>query len=139
MQRNYLTIKQFLENEFPELRGNIDGGNPPPPEYVQYLQQILSLLHLGAVAMIFMGDNSWNMIPMMSSGRPPKWYQTCKQYPLQTFMGLFFVLPTLIQSQVTTGAFEISLDGDVLFSKIALGRFPSGPELVNLFQKALEK
>jgi len=137
MQRNYLTIKQFLESEFPELRGNIDGGNPPPPEYVQYLQQILSVLHLGAVAMIFMGDSVWSMIPMMSG--PPKWYQTCKQYPLQTFMGLFFVLPTLIPSQVTTGAFEIALDGDVLFSKIAVGRFPTGPELVHLFQKALEK
>lgn len=87
--------------------------------------------------MIFMGDGLWNMIPMVSG--PPKWYQTCKQYPLQTFMGLFFVLPTLIQSQITSGAFEIALDGEVLFSKIALGRFPNGPELVHLFQKALEK
>ena len=55
---------------------------------------------------------------------------------MQTFVVLFFVIPTLIQSKVTTGAFEIALDGELLFSKIKLGRFPNGPELVELFQKA---
>ena len=92
-----------------------------------------------AVAFIFMGDAIFNVIPFTSAQQPPQWYQTCKAYPMQTFMGLFFVLPTLIQSQVTTGAFEIILDGRVLFSKIESGRFPNGPELVEMFSQVLKK
>lgn len=137
MQRNYLTVKQFLENEFPELVGSIDGGNPPIPPHVEFQQQILSVIHMIAIAIIFIGDRFWDMIPFVNG--PPQWYQTCKAYPMQTFMALFFVIPTFIQSQVTTGAFEILCDGDVLFSKIESGRFPNAPELVEMFQKALGK
>mmetsp|Transcript_3009 Transcript_3009/g.3447 ORF Transcript_3009/g.3447 Transcript_3009/m.3447 type:complete len:138 (+) Transcript_3009:143-556(+) len=137
MQRNYLTVKQFLENEFPELRGKIDGGNPPIPPHVVLQQQILSIIHMIAVAFIFLGDTLWNMIPFMNG--PPRWYQACKAYPMQTFLALFFFIPTLIQSQVTTGAFEILCDGDVMFSKIESGRFPNGPELVEMFQGLLKK
>ncbi len=43
----------------------------------------------------------------------------------------------MIQSQITTGAFEIILDGNVVFSKMALGRFPDGPELIETFGKVL--
>lgn len=67
---------------------------------------------------------------------PPTWYNTAKQYPMQTFIFLFFVLPTFVQSFITTGAFEIALDGAVVFSKIQTGRFPTGPELIEIFQKA---
>lgn len=123
--------------EFPELQGKISGGNPPIPPHVTMQQQFLSIIHMIAIAFIFIGDSLWNMIPFLNG--PPQWYQTCKAYPMQTFMGLFFVLPTLIQNQLTTGAFEIMLDGDVLFSKIELGRFPNGPELVELFGQVLKK
>ena len=43
----------------------------------------------------------------------------------------------MLQSKITTGAFEIALDGEIIFSKIKSGRFPDGPELIDLFQRAL--
>mmetsp|Transcript_3040 Transcript_3040/g.4595 ORF Transcript_3040/g.4595 Transcript_3040/m.4595 type:complete len:139 (+) Transcript_3040:195-611(+) len=134
MQRNYLTIKQFLESEFPELRGHISGGNYPPPDYAIYLMQLISAVHMVAIAFIFMGDKLWDYVPMVNG--PPEWYKACKQYPMQTFIFLFFVFPTVLQSKITTGAFEITLDGEILFSKIATGRFPDGPGLMQMFQKA---
>lgn len=129
-----MNVKQFLETEFPELRGKISGGNHPPPDWAVYAMQAISLVHMIAIVIIFMGENVWNYIPFVK--QPPEWYRTCKQYPLQTFIGLFFILPTVVQSKFTTGAFEIMLDGEVLFSKIATGKFPDGPGLIEMFQKA---
>lgn len=137
MQRNYLTIKNFLEEEFPELRGKITGGNYPPPPYTVIMMQILSAIHLLAIVFVMFGDAVWSYIPYFSSHGPPELYKTAKQYPMQTFVILLFVIPTLVQSKVTTGAFEIALDGNIVFSKISSGRFPDGPELIELFQKFL--
>lgn len=140
MQRNYLTIKQFLEQEFPELRGKIDGGNPPIPEYILLLQSIISTLQLMTVAFIFVGDTLWNFIPFSGgSTNPPSWYKFCKQHGMYVFLGLFFFVPTFMQAQITTGAFEIMLNGQVLFSKLETGRFPNGPELSEMFQSALKE
>lgn len=134
MQRNFLTVKNFLEAEFPELRGHIVGGNYPPPPFAIFLMQALSALHLIAVAFVFFGDSLWSFIPLVD--RPPQWYRTAKEYPMQTFVILFFVIPTMVQSRITTGAFEITLEDKLLFSRIQTGRFPNGDELIELFQKA---
>jgi selT/selW/selH-like putative selenoprotein len=134
MQRNYLTIKQFLESEFPSLQDNISGGNHPPPPFAVLMMKALSYIHLLAIALAFMGDKIWSYIPFVKS--PPGWYVTAKQYPMQSFVLLFFIVPTFLQSFVTTGAFEIMLDGKILFSKIQTGRFPDGPELIEIFENA---
>lgn len=137
MQRNFLTIKNFLEQEFPELRGKISGGNYPPPPYTVHLMQALSVIHVAVIALVFFGDSLWSFLPYFKTRGPPELYKTAKQYPMQTFVILFFVLPSMLQSKITTGAFEIALDGDIIFSKLRSGRFPDGPELIDLFQRAL--
>jgi selT/selW/selH-like putative selenoprotein len=38
---------------------------------------------------------------------------------------------------MTTGAFEIDIDGTNLFSRLESKRFPTGDELIELFDKAL--
>jgi len=138
MQRNYLVIKQFLEQEFPELQGNISGGNYPPPAYAVLLMQLVSIIHICIIPFALIGDVLWSYLPYFSSRGPPKIYKTAKQYPMQTFMILFFLVPTVVQSKITTGAFEIMLDDEVIFSKMAMGRFPDYPELLQKFQQALK-
>lgn len=78
-----------------------------------------------------MGDNLWNMIGITN---PPTWYYTCKQYPMQTLVTIFLIIPSFGQKFVVTGAFEIMCNDQVLFSKVELGRFPNGPELIELFK-----
>lgn len=129
-----MQVKEFLEKHFPELRGNISGGNYPPPEWTATAQKAISLLHILTIAAIAFGDSFWSIVPFFNG--PPRWYQTCKEYPMQTFVGIFFIIPTFVQAFVTTGAFEISLNGEVLFSKIELGRFPNGQDLIGMFQTA---
>ena len=134
MQRNYLQVKQFLEQNFPELQGNISGGNFPPPQYAIYFQNIVSFLHLSALAFFVFGDKLWSFLPFFSS--PPWWYLKCKENVMQTCIVLFMVVPSMVQSLHTTGAFEISLDGVTLFSRIDSGQFPTAPQLLELFKNA---
>mmetsp|Transcript_11446 Transcript_11446/g.14415 ORF Transcript_11446/g.14415 Transcript_11446/m.14415 type:complete len:140 (+) Transcript_11446:356-775(+) len=131
MQRNYLQVKQFLESEFPELRGNITGGNYPPPEWALKLMNVISVLHMITIAFFFLGDGLWTMIGLSS---PPSWYQTCKQYPVQTLVTIFLIIPSFVQKYITTGAFEITCNGELMFSKIQSGRFPNGVELIEIFK-----
>ena len=60
----------------------------------------------------------------------------CKDNAMQTFIFLFLVIPSIVQSMHTTGAFEITLDGVTLFSRIESGQFPSAPQLLELFKNA---
>lgn len=134
MQRNYLTIKQFLESEFPALQNNISGGNAPPPPFATLMMKALSFIHILAIAFVFMGEKLFSFVPFVKT--TPQWFITAKQYPMQSFVILFFVVPTFVQSFVTTGCFEIMLNGKVVFSKIQSGRFPDGPELIQIFETA---
>jgi len=133
MQRNYLQVKQFLEEEFPELRDNISGGNYPAPQWAVHLMKVVSAVQFAAIAGFFFGDSIWSILPIRS---PPTWYQYCKQNAVQVLIVLFLVIPTMIQSKVTSGAFEIALDENVLFSKLETGRFPNGEELISMFVNA---
>ena len=69
-------------------------------------------------------------------GGPPQWYQDIKQNPTAAFVVIFFVAPSLINSFITTGAFEVELDGVVVYSKIETGRLPTGLDMITAFENA---
>jgi len=136
MQRNYLQIKQFLEEQFPELRGKISGGNFPPPPYVFYLQQLITILHIATLAACFLGERFFTLIPFVRT--TPFWYASLKEYPMQTFVAIFVIVPSIVSSAATSGAFEIALDGELVWSRIQTGQFPDGAQLIALFRQALK-
>lgn len=158
MQRNYLQVKQFLEEKFPQLRGHISGGNYPPPKSAHYLQQIIAYIQYTTLGLMIFGDGLFAYLPSFLLGpnnTPPSWYLTMKsQYPMQALSLIFLILPTFVQSMQTTGAFEIVLhyggdgggagasDGSAgyekaltLFSRLETGQFPNGSELIQGLQR----
>ena len=50
----------------------------------------------------------------------------------------FFVLNMWAQKQVSTGAFEVYFDGEVIFSKLESGLNPSISEIVGLIKARLQ-
>jgi predicted Rdx family selenoprotein len=52
-------------------------------------------------------------------------------------MMLFLLSNTIESSLISTGAFEISLDGELLWSKIESGRVPSPGELLQMVDQHL--
>ena len=60
----------------------------------------------------------------------PELMKKAREHPFQVFIGLF-ILNSMGASQLSTGAFEVYVDGHLVFSKLALGKMPSGPELLS--------
>ena len=134
MARNFQEVRKFLEQHYPELRGRIAGENYPIPRSAQYVATALQFFQLFAVAAIFLGDTIWNFVPFVAE--PPAWYYGLKQNGMAVGIGVFLVLPTLVQRFVTTGAFEILVDGVVVYSKLELGRMPNGGDILTAMAKA---
>lgn len=134
MARNFQEVRKFLENEFPELRGRVTGENYPIPPAAAIAMNIINLLQVLCMACLLMGDSVWQYIPFVQS--PPEWYYAAKENSMVVLIGMFLVVPTMVQKYVTTGAFELYLDGRVVFSKIDLGRFPNGNDIITIMTDA---
>lgn len=129
-------MAQFLEENFPELRGHVEGGNYPPPPLVEMLSNILSVIQLGGLAWIVMGGEA--LLGMVGyRNQMPGFYFTIQKYSVQFGIFLFLVLPQVLGKWRVTGAFELYLDGEeeAIYSKIATGAFPKGDDLVSLMAK----
>jgi len=132
MKRNFDQLKQFLEYNYPQLRNKIKGENFPPPPFAVYIQHAYSFIQMFAFLCVFFGDSIWNMM----LGGVPQWYTDLKQNPTMAFVMIFFVAPSLINSFITTGAFEVELDGQLVYSKIETGRLPTGLDMITAFENA---
>jgi len=134
MARNFHDVRKFLENEFPELQGRVTGENYPISPAAAIAANLVSMLQIFSMAALFMGDSIWNYVPFVRS--PPDWYFAVKDNSVVVLIGLFLIVPSVVQKYVATGAFEISLDGNVVFSKLDLGRFPNGNDIIDIMSKA---
>lgn len=130
MKSNFLKVKQFLEGQFPELRGKITGENYPVPPILELVQSVLSLLQMVGMAWMVFGGQT--IFRFLGFSQPPAIYYTIQEYGTQIGIALFLLVPQLIGRFATTGAFEIVLDGQkVIWSKLEEGRFPNADELTN--------
>lgn len=134
MQRNYLQLREFLEAKYPELRGRITGENYPVPPLFEVLSSIVSFLQLISLMAMVMGDSFWNYVPFVR--QPPRWYAALKENAILVVIAVFLLVPTWIQKNMTTGAFEVMLDTQLIFSKLQSGAMPKGPEIITALADA---
>lgn len=107
MKRNFLELRSFLENRNPNLIGFIDGENYPPPLHAQYIASAASLVFFAGIALLMVGDNLFE-----SMGMPePALYTKMKNNKMATF-GILFLINNIGNSMLTTGAFELSINGE---------------------------
>jgi selT/selW/selH-like putative selenoprotein len=138
MKRNFAQVKQFLELNFPELRGKITGDNYPPPPFAELLMKILSGVQLLGMAFAVLGSNIFSMLGMQYV---PSWYNTVSKNGVQIAILVYLLLPQFLAKYMISGAFEVILDGDtVVYSKLAAGRLPQFADLLNpLLEAGLER
>ncbi len=131
-------MREFLAGQypsaFPERGITITGENFPPPPFANMLVQLVGVVQLFAMATIFFGESVWRIIPFLS--RPPEFYYQMKENPIMVAMILFLIVPSFVNSMVQSGAFEIELDGTLVYSKLQTGRMPTGQELIEVFNAA---
>lgn len=137
----YATI---LRTKFPEL--TVVGENANPPFVKMKLAQMLSVGKFIIIALVL---GNVNPFAMMNVATPSVWLWLTEHKAYGTLM-TFFLANTLESNLISTGAFEITLNGEKLrsekniycamhfipdvpvWSKIQTGRIPSPQELVQI-------
>ena len=92
----------------------------------QWIAYICNLIWLAGIALLMGGPSICKMLNVAE----PELMKKVREHPFQTFIGLF-ILNSMGASQLSTGAFEVYVNDQIVFSKLALGRMPSGPELLS--------
>lgn len=134
MKANFLRLRELLQNEFPGQWNSIHGDNYPAPDWTKYVAPVISSVQMFAMLLMLVGDSLWTYVPGFR--RPPEFYYQMKENPALTFIIVFLVIPSYVQSFANTGAFEVYVDQKLIFSKLETGRMPNVPELVRALENA---
>jgi len=116
MKTNFLRLRELLRNEFPGEWSEINGDNYPAPEWTNLAATVISILQMLVILVVLTGDAVWNYIPGFRSG-PPDFYYKMKENPAFTFLIVFLVVPSYVQSFANTGAFEIFFDDKLVSTR----------------------
>lgn len=133
MRRNFVQVQQWLEQTFPELEGKVTGENYAAPALVELLMKVLSGVQLVGILFVFLGTNVFSMIGLRYV---PAWYESVSKNGTQIAILVYLLLPQILGKYMITGAFEVFLDGSLIYSKIQTGRLPQYPDLLNPLKEA---
>jgi len=129
MKKYFLDLKGFVEHSYPEFQGSISGDVYPPPQYAQYVATITGYLWIIGIAIIVIGPQN-----LKSFGLPAdhEFFRWINENKATAFFGLR-VLNNVGNSFLATGAFEVYLGDDLVFSKLQAHHFPSAEEIIGAF------
>lgn len=133
MRRNFEELRSFLHAHYPALAKakSVQGELYPPPAFAQTLATFASYAQMTGFAILLGGSFIFDKLGVVQ----PSFVSVLRRNPLPTFVGLFF-LNSACSSFSTTGAFEVSIDGEVVFSRLAgEGNFPTGRLLLSEMEK----
>lgn len=125
-----MQLKEFLQQNGYRKALTFQGGNYPAPEWKQGFASIASYLWLGGLGLTFFGDALFDNLGMKER---PGFYVYLKENPTGV-LGSLFLLNNIANSSLSTGAFEVYLDGSLVFSKLEAGHVPNGSELISILE-----
>jgi thioredoxin reductase-like selenoprotein T len=125
MKGNFMQLKRFLESQYPELQGGKITGQTHPPTFMgEVIGAVTQFIWFGGIAILLGGAQIFSMLGM----KEPEWYDWMKANKGTVFIGLF-IMNNFGASMMTTGAFEVYLDNELIYSKLQTGRMPTGPDI----------
>ena len=134
MGRKFEELRAFLHVQYPALAEarSIQGELYPPPPQAQALATFGSYAQLGGIAAVTLGGFFFDKIGIPQ----PAFVASMRRNPVPTIIGLTF-LNSFCSSGLATGAFEVFIDGERVFSRLERGdgSFPTGRLLVSEMEK----
>ncbi|XP_020881343.1 selT-like protein isoform X2 [Arabidopsis lyrata subsp. lyrata] len=129
-----VTMKKMLETAFPGL--DVVLANYPAPAPKRILAKVVPVAQMGVIGLIMGGEQIFSMIGI---AQPPAWYHSLRANRFGS-MASTWLLGNFLQSFLqSSGAFEVSCNGELVFSKLKEGRFPGEIELRDLIRGTLTK
>ena len=124
-----MEVEYFITRHFPDFHGRIAKEMYPAGAFKTFIATACQVIWLGGILVLLTGSTICKTLNIQE----PELFKTARENPFSTFIALF-VINTIGGSQMSTGAFEVTLDGELIFSKLAMGRVPQAPEIL----KAIE-
>lgn len=125
MKNNFHGLKNFVEDKYPEFVGNVYGETYPPSAMNVLIAQLAGYVWMVGVVFLMGGSAIFQALGM----RTPEFVEELNKNKMPAFIFLF-VMNSMANSLTATGAFEIYINEELIFSKLQAGRFPNGEELV---------
>lgn len=134
MGRKFEELRAFLHVQYPALAeaNSVRGELYPPPPRAQALATFGSYAQMGGIAAVTLGGFIFDKL-----GAPqPAFVASMRRNPVPTIIGLTF-LNSFCSSGLATGAFEVFIDGERVFSRLERGdgSFPTGRLLVRELER----
>uniref|UniRef100_A0A8R1E3B7 SelT-like protein n=1 Tax=Caenorhabditis japonica TaxID=281687 RepID=A0A8R1E3B7_CAEJA len=124
-------FSQFAKDKYPNMA--IEGANFAPVLWKAYVAQAISFAKMALLVIVLTGSNPFERFGFGYPGV----LQHAHGNKMSSCM-LVFMLGNLVeQSLISTGAFEIYLGNDQIWSKIESGRVPSPQEFMQLIDAQL--
>jgi len=122
-------VRAHLQNQYPNIR--IEGRNFIPPFPRPQLYQLVQLAYMSCIALLLFGNYIFPVLGIP----PPQIYYDVQANKLAWVFGIYFVGNTICNSLLSSGAFEVTYQGQVVWSKLAQGRLPNWEELLFSLQR----
>jgi hypothetical protein len=148
MKANFLRLREFLVKEYPGQWNSIEGGLYPAPEWTKYVSSLLSAVQMFTMIVALVGDSAWTYVPGFRT--PPEFYYKMKENAALTFITIFLIVPSYVQSFAATAAFEIYVDDKLVslctilfillsFATLAEANFLTNADTISSSQKIFSK
>lgn len=127
-------IQQEFGHQYPDLV--INGENYNPGGGRVEMSQLLGVLKFIVMGMVIYGFNPWSQMGLGSTPGIVTWAFENKIYAcLMTFF-----LCNMVETQlISSGAFEVTVNGDKVWSKLESGGAPQPGTLINLVRDKLKQ
>ncbi|CAM9817563.1 unnamed protein product [Hapterophycus canaliculatus] len=123
MRRNFEELRMFLHSHFPALAEarSVQGELYPPTAAAQALANLGSYAQMGGIAIALGGELIFDRLGVPQ----PFFVPVMRRNRMPTIVGLI-VVNSVCSSFLATGAFEVFIDGELVFSRLESGKFPTG-------------
>ncbi|KAK1426945.1 hypothetical protein QVD17_15627 [Tagetes erecta] len=118
------TMKNMLESAFPGL--NVVLANYPPPLPKRLLAKVVPVVQFGVIGVVMAGEH---IFPRLGFAAPPPWYYSMRANRFGTISSTWLMGNFLQGFLQNSGAFEVSVNGEQVYSKLREKRFPGEIEL----------
>jgi len=124
-------LRKFLEERYPNQLGSIEAEQYPPPLIGVVASQLAGFAQLAVVVLLLGGEKVFSFLGF---AQPPAWYATVAENKMMTFGAVWFA-NNFANQLISTGAFEILVDDELVFSKLETGRLPTMRDIVHGFKR----
>lgn len=121
---------QVLRSDIPHL--HVEGETYPPPLLNQYLSNVVFVVRMALLLLLAAGPDALRYIGIE---HPPPIYVWAQENKITAFLILFLLGGQIENQLLSTGAFEVYLNGDPVWSKLESGRLPSLSEMKGFIEE----